>query len=250
MGHLFAVLLLALLAGCAAPQTAVAVADVARDSRADVVLVGEQHDAAQHQQAHRQLIDAMGARGRLGAVALEMAEQGGSTAGLPAGAGEAAVQAALRWNPGAWPWEAYGPAVMAAVRAGVPVVGANLPRSQLRSVMADAAIDTLLPPASLQAQQRAIREGHCGLLPESQVAPMSRVQIARDRAMAQTLARAVTPGKAVVLLAGAGHVDPVLGVPQHLPAALRVRTLRLPSQPPLKDYCAELKEQMKASPRP
>lgn len=250
MGHLLAVLLLALLAGCAAPETTVAVADVARDSRADVVLVGEQHDAAQHQQAHRQLIDALAARGRLGAVALEMAEQGGSTAGLPAAATEAAVQAALRWNGRAWPWEAYGPAVMAAVGAGVPVMGANLPRSQLRAAMADAAIDTLLPPASLQAQQQAIREGHCGLLPESQVAPMSRVQIARDRAMAQTLARAVAPGKAVVLLAGAGHVDPVLGVPQHLPAALRVRSLRLPAQPPLKDYCAELKEQMKTSPKP
>ena len=43
-------------------------------------------------------------------------------------------------------------------------------------------------------------------------------QIARDRAMAQTLQQAARPGKTVVLLAGSGHVDPRLGVPRHLPA--------------------------------
>jgi hypothetical protein len=45
-------------------------------------LLGEQHDAATHQEMHRRAIEALGARGALAAVALEMAEQGRSTAGL------------------------------------------------------------------------------------------------------------------------------------------------------------------------
>jgi hypothetical protein len=116
--------------------------------------------------------------------------------------------------------------------------------------MADGALDTLLPGPALKAQQQAIRLGHCGLLPESQVAPMTRIQVARDRAMAQTLAQAATPGKTVVLLAGAGHVDEALGVPRHLPAALRVHAAPLPARASGKDYCAELHQQMKKPDRP
>jgi uncharacterized iron-regulated protein len=146
-----------------------------------------------------------------------MAERGTSTAGLPASASETEVQQALHWNTEGWPWPRYRPAVMAAVRAGVPVLGANLPRDQQRQAMQDPALDRLLPGPALKAQQQAVRLGHCELLPESQITPMTRVQIARDRAMAQTIAAAVAPGKTVVLLAGAGHVQPEVGVPRHLP---------------------------------
>ena len=73
---------------------------------------------------------------------------------------------------------------------------------------------------------------------------MTRVQIARDRAMAAVVAQAVVPGKTVLLLAGGGHVDAALGVPQHLPPGLQVRSLRWPEQAPQKDYCAGLREQM------
>ena len=41
----------------------------------------------------------------------------------------------LAWDDAGWPWAAYGPAVMAAVRAGVPVLGANRPRSRMREDM-------------------------------------------------------------------------------------------------------------------
>src|SRR3954470_13387663 len=104
---------------------------------ADVLLVGEQHDDASHQREHRDLIQALAARGRLAAVAIEMAEQGSSTAGLPRDADESTVRASLGWDEDAWPWDAYAPAVLAAVRAGVPVLGANMPRERLRSVMQD-----------------------------------------------------------------------------------------------------------------
>ena len=200
-------------------------------------------------------------RGALAAVVMEMAEQGESTRELPPAATEAQVRAALRWNDTGWPWQAYGPVVMAAVRAGVPVLGANLPRARMKDAMEDVSLDAQLSPVALKAQQEAVRSGHCNALPESQIAPMTRIQIARDRAMAQTLIQAKSPGKVVVLVSGAGHSPRVVGVPQHLPTDMEVRVVRLvageapsadkgpavydatwltPALAP-KDYCAEFK---------
>ncbi len=103
-----------------------------------------------------------------------------------------------------------------------------------------------MPGPALKAQQQAIRIGHCQLLPESQIQPMTRIQIARDQAMAQTIVLARVPGKTVVLLAGAGHVDPSVGVPQYLPKDFEVQAVKLPaSDAPEKDDCAELAKTMK-----
>ncbi len=232
---------LAVLAGCAA--TGPSTDELAR---ADIVLLGEQHDDASHQRQHRDIVQSLAARDRLAALALEMAEQGHSTAGLPRNADEGTVRAALQWNEKAWPWEPYAPAVMAAVAAGVPVLGANLPRERMRAAMSEEVLDLALDPESLKAQREAIRTGHCDLLPPQQLAPMTRVQIARDRAMAQTLVQAYVPGRVVVLLAGAGHVSPKLGVPRHLPAGLAVEPVVLASGAgkAAPDYCAQLREQM------
>jgi uncharacterized iron-regulated protein len=235
---------------------------------ADAILLGEQHDAPEHQRIHRDVIEALAARGALAAVALEMAPEGGSTAGLPRDASESAVQAALRWSDASWPWALYAPAVMAAVRSGVPVLGANLPRAAMRLAMADSQLDSLLPGPALKAQQQAIRQGHCDLLPETQITPMTRIQIARDRSMAQTLTASAEPGKTVVLLAGGRHVDRRVGVPLHLPPGLRTKIVALragaasddgrtvpdsdatwttPPVPP-KDYCADMKLRPAAEP--
>ena len=249
MRCLIAMTLAAWLAGCAASApTPEVLARIDKLSAADVILLGEQHDVPEHQDLHRQVIEVLAARGRLGAVALEMAEQGTSTAGLPRNASEEAVQAALRWGDAGWPWQPYRRAVMAAVAAGAPVYGANLPRARLRAAMTDAELDKLLSEPALKAQQEAIRVGHCELLPASQIGPMARVQIARDRAMAQTLAQAAVPGKAVVLLAGVGHVNPRLGVPLHLPNAVSVQAAPHPAQASRKDYCEEMRKNFKRKP--
>ncbi len=90
-----------------------------------------------------------------------------------------------------------------------------------------------------------MRDGHCGLLPAAQVAPMTRVQVARDVAMAQVVMAAARPGQTVVLLAGSGHVDPQVGVPRHLQPSLTVRPLAWPAPAtPARDYCAELRRQL------
>jgi len=184
-----AALSLALLgaAGCAtpAPLGADGQARLATLLPTDVLLLGEQHDAPAHQQLQRQAVQWLAARGELAALALEMAEQ-------PRDASEADVQHALAWRDADWPWKTYRPVVMAAVRAGVPVLGANLPAARQREAMRDAALDARLPPAALAEQQQRVRDGHCGLLPESQIGPMTRVQIARDIAMADTVRAALT----------------------------------------------------------
>lgn len=194
---------------------------------ADVLLLGEQHDAAEHQQIERETVEALVQRGRLATVAIEMAEEGNSTAHLPSDATETQVQTALSWNDKGWPWAAYGPVVMAAVRAGVPVVGANLKRAHMRDAMADVSLDAQLSDSARAAQQEAVRSGHCNLLPESQIVPMTRIQIARDRAMAQAVVRAKAPGKTVLLVSGAGHSNKLLGVPQHLPTDVSAKAVRL-----------------------
>lgn len=224
-----AALSLALLgaAGCAtpAPLGADGQARLATLLPTDVLLLGEQHDAPAHQQLQRQAVQWLAARGELAALALEMAEQGRSTAGLPRDASEADVQHALAWRDAGWPWKTYRLVVMAAVRAGVPVLGANLPAARQREAMRDAALDARLPPAALAEQQQRMRDGHCGLLPESQIGPMTRVQIARDIAMADTVRAARQPGRTVLLVAGNGHVHRALGVPLHLPPDLTTKVL-------------------------
>jgi uncharacterized iron-regulated protein len=183
---------------------------------ADVLLLGEQHDAAAHQQLEQEVIALLAARGLLAAVALEMAETGATTAALKPSSTEQQVQSALKWNSKGWPWAAYGPAVMTAVRAGVPVLGANLADKQMQASMADSKLDAQLPGPALKAQQQLIRIGHCNLLPEDRIGPMTRVQVAKDISMASAIGKTLLPGKVVVLLSGSVHADRSLGVPQHL----------------------------------
>jgi uncharacterized iron-regulated protein len=199
---------------------------------ADALLLGEQHDAPEHHVIERETVEALVERGRLAALALEMAEEGNGTGYLDRTASESQVRTALSWDDKAWSWSDYGPAVMIAVHAGVPVVGANLPRERMKDAMADVSLDAQLGDAARAAQQEAVRAGHCNLLPESQIVPMTRIQIARDRAMAQAIVKARVPGKTVLLLSGAGHTTKALGVPQHLPTDISVKAVQLRAGPP------------------
>ena len=262
MNHRIAVIALLFLASCRALPLATRLDGLLP---ADAILLGEQHDAPEHQRIEREVIEALAARGQLAAVALEMAPDGRGTQALTRQASDEQVRAALNWSDQSWPWGNYGPVVMAAVRAGVPVLGANLPNAGMRAAMADASLDRQLPGPALKAQQQMIRLGHCGMLPETQIGPMARIQIARDQTMAARLGAAAQPGKVVLLLSGAAHADRQLGVPQHLPPALRIKVVRLqagadggaaggglpgsadavwetPPVPP-RDYCAELRKQ-------
>jgi len=227
----------------------------------EALLLGEQHDAPEHQQWQANTLRWLHTQGQLAAVVLEMAESGTSTAGLPANAHEDDVRAALRWNTDAWPWQTYAPVVMTAVAANVPVYGGNLPRQHMHTAMQDSQWDTRLPQAAWQRQRQAIHTGHCHMLPEAQITPMTRIQLARDASMARAVvaaleARTVQRG-IVVLIAGSAHVQRDVGVPAWLPASTPVKVAiahagegeqalhadHIHTTPawPARDYCSELR---------
>lgn len=256
-------LLVAALAACAAVPLQL---DATRRAQldavlpADILLLGEQHDAPEHHRLERDVVQALARRGALAALVVEMAEQGRSTTGLPSDASAAQVRRALAWDGAGWPWSDYGPAIMAAVRAGIPVHGGNLPRARMRQAMQDVALDDRLPAAALATQHERLRESHCHMLPEAQIAPMARIQVARDQALAGTAMQQRQPGRTVLVIAGNGHVDRALGVPQHVPDSVRVAVIallagtasadepaiaadllwRTPATPP-RDYCARFR---------
>ncbi|GGH59992.1 hypothetical protein GCM10010975_22220 [Comamonas phosphati] len=229
-----------------------------------VILLGEQHDAAAHQQWQAATVAALARSERLAAVVLEMAPAGGSTQGLARDAGEAQIRQALRWQEKAWPWQRYREVVMAAVQAAVPVLGGNLPRERMQAAMGDARFDTHLPAAGWQLQREAIRDGHCDLLPEAQWTPMARIQLARDKSMAQTVQAAAAQlrreGQSVLLISGRGHSRADIGVPTwlgrtpykvavaHAPAEKNALEFKanwwqpLPAAPG-EDHCARLRAQ-------
>lgn len=252
----------ALLAGgCALPLA----------SPARYLLYGEQHDQDDQQRQVADDVRTLAAQGALAALVVEMAERGRHTADLPRDADAARLREALAWDERGWPWARYGPVVTAAHAAGVPVHGGNLPRAAMRDAMADATLDAMLDAGARERLARAVREGHCNLLPDSQLPGMLRVQIARDRAIARTLleaAVAAPPGRHVALLAGAQHVARDVGVPLHLraagvaPRALRtiafgagaqayaVDERRPAAVTPQADHCAELARHLGTRPGP
>ncbi|EPD44104.1 MULTISPECIES: ChaN family lipoprotein [Delftia] len=262
--------LAAALAGCASSSTPARdwTQQLQRWSDAPLVLLGEQHDAAAHQAWQQATVQQLATQERLAALVIEMAPRTGSTASLARDASEDAVQQALQWQDAAWPWPRYRGVVMAAVRAGVPVLGGNLPRADMKQAMRNQNLDTHLPPEAWQRQLDAIREGHCGLLPDTQLAPMARIQLARDASMAEVAKAAIRPGKTVVLVAGRGHVLRGVGIPTWLPesAAAKVAVaqagetsvahesdvdwLQKTDALPAKDHCAELREKFRNPPAP
>lgn len=233
-------------------------------AHATLCLLGEQHDHPDHHALQAWMISALAGRHRLAAVALEMADAGRRFDG-PADAPEAAVRAALDWDDKGWPWALYAAPVMAAVRAGVPVVGVNLPRAQVRPAMREARWDATIPADARSRIIAAVVDSHCGLLPAAQAPAMARVQIARDASMARGSLALARPGRTVVLLTGGVHADRTLGVPLHVPRQTRLFSLLLrglnahdpdepppgydavwftPGTPPV-DHCAELRTRLR-----
>lgn len=231
----------------------------------ELVLLGEQHDAPDHQELARLSLQALASKQQLSALLLEMADDGLNTKGMAIESSESEVRQRLQWNDAGWSWSRYGPIVMQAVRVGVPVIGANVPRSAMSGVMADISWDTKVPSSVLNAHRESMVQSHCGLLPHSQVPAMARIQVARDARMAQTAQQWMQKGKTVLLLAGAEHVKKDRGIPLLLDSSVTNKVSVVWMQavmtenpdslladvnwktPPIspKDYCAELAKSIK-----
>jgi len=218
---LIAVVPLSTAAGVVIAATPEALASIMGTRRN--VLLGETHDnALQHSlraAALRRLVEA-GARP---AIAFEQFDRDR----------QADIERVRREQPGdidalvelgtrGWQWRYYRPYLRLAVEYGLPIVAANLSRADATKVasqgwtavfspteQAELGVDRL-PPDFVSAQEQAVAQGHCNLLPADVLPLLAQAQIARDIVLARSLQPYLRHG--VVLLAGNGHVRKDIGV--------------------------------------
>lgn len=204
-----------------------------------VLLLGEVHDNAAGHAARVALLQDKLAAGWRPAIAMEQFDtdqQPALDAAMRECADAACVIAKVAPAKSSWTWEYYTPVIALALQYKLPLYAANLSRSEASKVVKDGfaaalpaaliaqySLDTL-PATVLTAQENAVRDNHCGALPEALVSPMAKAQIARDVVMAQTLRMHATNG--IVLIAGNGHVRSDIAVPYWLQRdGLRVHTV-------------------------
>lgn len=203
---------------------------VARLSQARFVLLGEKHDNPDHHALQAWLVRRLIASGRRPAVAFEMFGTDKSKAistHLAANPGDAAgLGPATGWDKTGWPdWAMYSPIAQAALDAGLPVLGANLPDHEAQAItrrqtVRPERVDELVLDRPLSAKLHAdlvddLRRSHCNMLPETMISPMVMAQRAKDGSMARTMSAAVGARDVdtVVLIAGSGHARTDRGVP-------------------------------------
>ncbi|WP_409316159.1 ChaN family lipoprotein [Pseudomonas sp. KCJK9016] len=229
------------------------------------VIIGEQHDNADHHAVQLWLLQSLGERRSQGSLLLEMLtpDQQARVDGVrraPKLPADLAVE--LAWQ-GGWDWNLYGPIVRFALTQPYPLLTANLDDTEIRGFYRK--------PPILQGERssvesvknelaRQISDSHCGLLPQSQMPTMVAVQQQRDRRMAVRLLAAPAPA---LLLAGAFHARKDIGAPLHMldlgaPEAPTVLILAeqgsevtsamadyvwFTPATPKPDYCAEMRKQ-------
>lgn len=182
---------------------------VARARAAQVVLLGETHNNPDHHALQAWMLRRMTAEGARPLVAFEMitpAQEPALRRHLAEHPGDAdGLGAAVDWEKN-WPdWALYRPIAAAALEAGSPLAAANLGAAGLAEAKADKLALPPLPADQLTVMEQEIRDGHCGMLPESALPPMVRIQRGRDAAMAAVLAEGVRANGQAVLIAGTGH---------------------------------------------
>ncbi len=206
-----------------------------RLAAADVAILGEVHDNAEHHIAQTWLVERMAP----GGIAVEMLppEVEGRFARLrAAGADRTAVGAALEWEQRGWPdWALYAPIFEAAPQA--EITGGAVSREALRrAAQAGAAaaarealgaaaalygLDDPLDPATRAEAAREQVAAHCDAIPESAAGGMIEAQRLRDAAFADAAlrARALGGDAPVAMIAGYGHARIDRGAPASLAAA-------------------------------
>jgi uncharacterized iron-regulated protein len=199
-----------------------------------VVLLGEVHDnAAQHAlraAALRQLIVA-GARPAIAFEQFDRERQPDIERARRERPKDVDYLIAQAKGDPAWQWKLYRPFVALALEYDLPIVAANLSRSDAMRVAIEgwpAIFDPAtrselrldaLPADFRRKHENAIAIGHCNLLPADALPARARAQMARDIVMAQSIRPYLEQG--VALLAGNGHVRRDIGVPFWLMAGER-----------------------------
>jgi len=197
------------------------------------ILIGEKHDNPIHHHHQAQLVRALSKRENTKrAVVWEMfnRDQQESLDQAWQAVPPEELGSEMKWGESGWPsWHDYAPIAEAAKENGLPMVAGNLPRDVLRPMINEgiSALPTELAqklslpalPDDIAARfDQEIADGHCNMLPKSQLPAFSLVQFARDASLARAMIDAnktISPDGAF-LIAGAMHVRDDIAVPYHL----------------------------------
>ncbi|HVI51756.1 MAG TPA: ChaN family lipoprotein [Candidatus Sulfotelmatobacter sp.] len=205
-----------------------------RMTAADFLLLGERHDNAEHHRLQAWAIEQITAAGRRPAAAFEMIGPEQQAVLVQPATDADALAAALDWPHSGWPdFALYRPVFQAVLKAGLPILPANVAKDELRAIAHGESIppnrilflrlDKPLPGPLADGLAQDVRDAHCGQIPEAAIPGMIAAQRARDAAMAHAMADN-TLGSAV-LIAGAGHIRKDRGVPRILESITQDRRI-------------------------
>ncbi|UUX48596.1 ChaN family lipoprotein [Nisaea acidiphila] len=196
------------------------------------VMLGEKHDNPEHHRIQARLLAGLVAAGRRPAVVWEMIVRDKQPAiDAFAATGETdpdRFAEIVDWAGSGWPdWTYYRPIAEVALAAGLPMVAGNIGRDAVRTIARSPEnvtpelrtrlkLDEPLPENVEQAIGDEVYRGHCELVPREHLAPMVRVQIARDASLAEAMVRASGSADGAVLIAGGQHVRKDIGTGYHL----------------------------------
>lgn len=214
-------------------------------ARRPVALLGEVHDnPVQHRvraEALRLLLEG-GARPAIAFEQFDREQQALLDQSRRDGAGDAPAERAARVvkaaGRGGWNWALYLPFVELALRFELPIVAANLSRSDAMKVGRADSFEAVFDRAAqlslgldrlgddfLRRHQRVADDSHCNTMPAAMLPALARAQVARDAMLLASIRPHAARG--VVLLTGNGHARNDLGVPYLMAAAERARCLSI-----------------------
>jgi uncharacterized iron-regulated protein len=195
-----------------------------------VLLLGEVHDNAVQHALRLEAFQALLNTGARPALLMEQFDREHQTEIDKIRASRAQIDGAAVITAGAgssnWNWAFYRPFLDLALAYDLPIVAANVSRTEGRRVMsqglAASGFEAAVPTDISKALSSTIEASHCGMLDAATAQRMVPVQVARDQFMARLIEANAARG--AVLLAGNGHVRKDLGVPRWLTDATRAKT--------------------------
>lgn len=189
------------------------------------ILLGETHTNPDHHTGQAHLIEQLTLKSGSVVLVFEMLSYDEWSGFRLPKLGLDELTAKLKQTAGRWDWDIYTPILQLQVEHQLPMVGANLTRTQLdkyssgelcevsrNSLMLDSC--EVLDEYQQQVIKQLIFDAHCEYLPMANTQPMMQVQAAKDASFA--LSMVDEQAQQVVLIAGAVHVRKDIGVPVHL----------------------------------
>lgn len=195
---------------------------IGRLVEAPIILLGERHGFAPHQDRAAFLLKALADRGRYPTLALEMLEpaQEKVIARYRARNPEYArrLGVALDWANTGWPdWSFYEPIFDAAFAAKLGIIGADVSTAIEAALDAGAAPERPVSAEAAAAWVRRVEAAHCGLIDATDAKRLAIKQVVRDRHMAARVQSAAQDNPdGAVLITGRNHATEGVGVPRHL----------------------------------